>query len=230
MNEIFENNLAFSIAVFFSTIGFVIYHFFNEGQRERLIKGSVKQVIVQRLSGVFLFGILPAVLLIILNSGGEISTAIGSVRSSMLIPFAILSFILIAVNFFNAKSKVNLSMYPQIRIEQWNFTLLILSALSWIAYLFAYEFLFRGILLYSSINLVGLWPAIIINIGIYSLVHVPKGIKEALWSIVLGIIMCLLVVRTGSFWIAFFIHLVLALSNEWFSLRAHPEIQFNLKK
>lgn len=230
MNEIFEEHLVFLIAIFFSTIGFIVYHFFNEGQRERLIKGSVKQIHVQRLSGVFLFGIAPVILLLLFNLGGEISFAIGSIHSSLLIPFAVLSSILISVNFFNAKAKGNLLMYPQIRTEQWNLSLLISSALSWSAYLFAYEFLFRGLLLYSSISLLGLWPAIILNIGIYSLVHVPKGIKESLWSIVLGIILCLLVVRTGSFWIAFFIHVVLALSNEWFSLRAHPEIQFNLKK
>ncbi|MCK4921564.1 MAG: CPBP family intramembrane metalloprotease [Bacteroidales bacterium] len=230
MSEIFENNLVFSIAVFFSTIGFVIYHFFNEGQRERLINGSVKQINLQRLSGVFLFGIAPAMLLVILNSGDEISIATGTITKKLFVPFGILSLILVPVNFINAKTKGNLLMYPQIRTEHWNLSLLILSALSWIAYLFAYEFLFRGLLLSSSLNIMGIWPAIILNIGIYSLVHIPKGAKEAFWSILLGFIICLLVVRTGSFWIAFFIHVVLALSNEWFSLRSHPEIQFKMSK
>ena len=121
-------------------------------------------------------------------------------------------------------------MYPQIRTQNWNLSLLVVSALSWIAYLFAYEFLFRGILFTSSVSLLGIWPAIVLNVGIYSIVHIPKGFKESFWAIVLGVIICLLVVRTGSFWIAFFIHVVLALSNEWFSLRAHPDIHFKLSK
>ncbi|MCF8378541.1 MAG: CPBP family intramembrane metalloprotease [Bacteroidales bacterium] len=228
MKDFTPEHLGFTIAVLVSTLGFVFYHFYNERQRDRFAKGSLKQVLIQRLSGVFIFGFLPALLLIIVKSGGEISSFIGKASSNILIPLGILTALLIPVSFYNAKGEENLSMYPQIREENWNFSLLVVSALSWIAYLFAYEFLFRGIFLSSSLNFLGLWPAIILNVGIYSLVHIPKGIKEAFWSIVLGVIMCLLVIQTGSFWIAFFIHVVLALSNEWFSLRAHPDIHFKL--
>jgi len=230
MKDFTPELFSLSIALFFSTAGFVFYYFYNEKKREALIIGSLKQVLVQRLSGVFLFGFLPAVFIILVKAGDEIKNAAGIASSNILIPLAVLTAILLPIGYFNAKGEGNLSMYPQIRTKNWNLSLLIVSALSWLAYLFAYEFLFRGILLSSSLEFMGLWPAIILNVGIYSLVHIHKGFKEAFWSIILGVIMCLLVVETGSFWIAFFIHAVLALSNEWFSLRAHPEIKLNLSK
>lgn len=230
MNDFSQDQLSFLIAIFFSTIGFVFYHFYNEGQKDKLTQGSLKQVLTQRLSGVLIFGLAPALTLIFIKAGGEIKNAVGSASYSLLLPLVIITVFLMPIGFYNSRTKQNLSMYPQIRIRNWNLSLLVVSALSWIAYLFAYEFLFRGILFTSSVSFLGLWPAIILNVGIYSLVHIPKGFKESFWAIVLGVIICLLVVRTGSFWIAFFIHIVLALSNEWFSLRAHPDIHFNLRK
>lgn len=95
------------------------------------------------------------------------------------------------------------------------------SALSWIAYLFSYEVLFRGLLLFSAREAIGYWPAIILNTGIYSLVHYPKGIKETLGAVPFGIIICVLTFKTGNMLIAFFTHTILALSNEWLSIHAY---------
>ncbi|MFN8134788.1 MAG: CPBP family intramembrane glutamic endopeptidase [Bacteroidales bacterium] len=60
-----------------------------------------------------------------------------------------------------------------------------------------------------------LWPAIALNTAIYMLVHIPKGIKETLGAIPLGVLLCYLTVQTGSIWIAVMVHIVMALSNEW---------------
>ncbi|MBK7407617.1 MAG: hypothetical protein IPJ40_05760 [Saprospirales bacterium] len=44
-------------------------------------------------------------------------------------------------------------MYPQIRVAEWTFSLVLWSSLTWVLYLVGYETLFRGILffLYSII-------------------------------------------------------------------------------
>ena len=94
----------------------------------------------------------------------------------------------------------------------------------------AYEFLFRGILLYSCIHSFDIPAAVVINICIYSLVHFPKGINETIGAIPFGLILCLLVIHLDSVWVAVFIHSILALSNEWFSMKAHPDMIYVLRK
>ncbi|HEX2977454.1 MAG TPA: CPBP family intramembrane glutamic endopeptidase, partial [Bacteroidales bacterium] len=132
--------------------------------------------------------------------------------------------LIILINYFNASSPQNLAMYPQIRRNEWSYSLLATSALSWLSYILAYEFLFRGYLLFSSIQVIGLWPAIILNTIIYSLVHFHKGIKEMVGSLPFGIILCYLCYLTGSIWIAVIAHSTMVLSNEWFSIQKNPAI------
>ena len=61
----------------------------------------------------------------------------------------------------------------------------------WFLYLFGYEFLFRGVLLIPLIDPLGMWPAIAINIAVYSATHIPKGrrnYRSHLWWICLWFI------------------------------------------
>ena len=138
----------------------------------------------------------------------------------------ILTAIIIPINYFNSKNPENLLQYPQIREIEWSLSLTILSTISWLAYLFAYEFMLRGFFLFSSVNLLGKWPAIILNTTVYSLVHLPKGKKETIGAIPFGIVISFLTIETGTIWLAFLAHAILALSNEWFSIAFNPEIHF----
>ncbi len=137
---------------------------------------------------------------------------------------------LILLSVLTSKSHENLREYPQIRNEKWGNGLLFSSALTWILYLFAYEFTFRGILLFPLIEPLGLMPAIAINTVIYALVHVPKSFREAVGSVPLGIVLCLAAWKTQGFMVAFIAHCFLALSNEWLSLYHHPEMNVKWKK
>jgi membrane protease YdiL (CAAX protease family) len=234
MNQPFPSDpdwIAFLLGIIFTSLGFTFYHFLNTLLIKPLRwgKGSpdnnVRNILLQRLSGVFIYGMLPLFLFIFLIDERTVGYYTGKLSIETfywLIPIAVL---VIIINYLNAGKEDNLNMYPEIRKSRWTVSLVFLSALSWIAYLLAYEFIFRGLLFIPAYKLFGFWPAVLINIGIYSLVHVPKGAKEGIGSIVLGFILCLLVVKTGSFWIAFFIHIVLALSNEWFSIMKNPEIK-----
>jgi membrane protease YdiL (CAAX protease family) len=101
---------------------------------------------------------------------------------------------------------------------------------SWIAYLLAYEFLFRGFLFFAALPVLGLFFAIVLNTIIYALVHLYKGFKEVIWSVPLGILLCYLTYLTGTIWVAVFTHIILALSGEWFSVWAHPDMYFAHKE
>lgn len=99
------------------------------------------------------------------------------------------------------------------------------NAFTWIAYLFGYELMFRGLLLFTTVEFMGAWPAIILNTALYALVHIPKNLEETIGAVPLGLLLCLITLSTGTFWVAFGVHVCLALSNFFFSLRNHPEMQ-----
>ncbi len=221
----------FSSAIIVASLGFIIYYYLPDSsfisKRLKLAKGETGYVLSQRFLGVLIFGIVP--FFIVLFSGTANLKDFGIIAPVPETYFwtLILSVAIVAINYFNSRTPANLSVYPQIRKELWTIKLIILSALSWMAYLLSYEFLFRGFLFFASVHLLGLWPAIAVNIAIYSLVHIPKGIKETIGAIPLGIVLCYLTFRTGSIWMAVFTHIVMAVSNEWFSLRAHPQMFIN---
>jgi membrane protease YdiL (CAAX protease family) len=96
---------------------------------------------------------------------------------------------------------------------------------SWAFYLLGYELFFRGILLFPLVAKIGLWPAIAVNIGLYSATHIPKGLNEAVGAIPLSVVLCLLSVSTGTIWIAFLVHVAMAWTNSLASLKFHPEMK-----
>jgi membrane protease YdiL (CAAX protease family) len=192
---------------------------------------SVRSVLLNRLSGTILYGFVPLVVVIFVFDMpvSRFGLNADSLDKSMIwwIPLAVL---IIALNSLAAKNRQHLSQYPQIRASQWNSGLITLSALSWISYLAGYEFMFRGFLLFSCLGSFGFWPAIVINIALYSLVHLPKGYRETIGSIFFGFLLCYSTILLGSCWFAFLVHVTLALSNEWFSLAYHPEINLVKKR
>ncbi|MDO8930327.1 MAG: CPBP family intramembrane metalloprotease [Bacteroidota bacterium] len=235
MNDISDKTewLLFTSAIAVATVGFLSYYYLStSGKVISLLKtetGKPIYVLYQRLLGVVIFGFLP--LAVILISGTKKLSDFGVVRPDSEFYFwtMILSLVIVPVSYFNSRTKENLKMYPQIREKEWSIGMLIISALSWIAYLLAYEFLFRGFLFFAALPVLGLFFAIVLNTIIYALVHLHKGFKEIIGSVPLGIILCYLTYLTGTIWVAVFLHIVLALSSEWFSLWAHPNMVVKTK-
>lgn len=137
-----------------------------------------------------------------------------------------LAAIIIPLNAWNAKKADNLLMYPQIRATEWTKNTFIQEYTSWIAYLLAYELLFRGFLLFALYRISGAWVATMVNVALYAIAHIPKGQKEAVGAIPLGILLCYLTLHTGDIWIAVIVHITLALSNSFFSFLAQPNMKY----
>ena len=222
------------ISVLIVAAAFICYYYINrlKSIRDYLTKklgeeqGQIRLVIFQRLCGVLFFGIIPAFFFLFLMNSSIVSFVL-RIHFDLYSFIAIISlgFIAFLINYFNAKSSENLKMYPQIRTKNWTLSLLALSGLSWIAYLFTYEYLFRGFLLFSCAGELGVLIAIIVNVFIYAFVHLYKGTKETIGAIPMGIILCILTLHFGTIWAAFWIHSCLALSNEWFSILHNPKIK-----
>jgi membrane protease YdiL (CAAX protease family) len=192
---------------------------------------SLNMVLFQRAAGSVFLGIIPgAIILVILNIRlKDYGLALRFESSSMIwiLGAGAGAFL---VSFLLSKFTDNSAIYPQIRIKNWGFDLFMINAMSWAAYLLAYEFLFRGIVLFSSLKAIGYWAAVVLNVILYALAHLPKGKKEVYGAIPFGIVLCLVTLETGTIWAAFAAHVSLALSYDHFSLLSHPDMRYVLRK
>ncbi len=216
-----------SISVLLVTLSFLLYHFITNHDKLKnhmqsrygAERGQMLTVVFSRLLGAALFA--STAIFNWVKQLPLISVGIDFKYKALLL---LLVLIPVLVNLFAAKGVGNLAMYPQIRTKVWSKGLLVLSALTWMIYLLGYEIMFRGVLFENCVSEVGLLSAIGINISIYALVHIPKGLNETVGTLPMGIVFCLLVWFTGSFWASFALHCLFALSNEWFSLKYSKEI------
>lgn len=208
------------------TMGFITYQFFISSEKLRRIftdrygeeKTLAWWIYFQRFLGFLLFGIVPIGIFAAQgHSLLEFGLRFQSLRVTLMWT-VVLGSVVIVMNYFVGRTPSNLAMYPQIRMKHWPWPVVFGSAATWVMYLLAYEFMFRGWLLFSCFHAMGVELAIAVNVSLYSLTHLPKGVKEAAGAIPLGLILCWLTLQTGTFWIAFLVHSILALSNEWFSM------------
>lgn len=222
-----------TISIASATIAFIIYHFMSHsaGFENRILRrhgeavSAIRHVLYKRWLGALVYGLAPflIILLVFRRPLTHYGFAGGNLLRSILWWFPV-AVVVVFLSYISARSEKNLALYPQIRVNEWNRGLLVISALSWIVYLAGYEFLFRGYLLFSCLESFGFWPAIVINLCLYSLFHIHKGPREAVGSIFFGFLLCYLTLHLGSFWFAIFIHVTMALSNEWFSIGFQPEM------
>ena len=195
-------------------------------------QASLKHIFFTKYFGFISMGILPAIFCLVFLSKLTLAdlglTFIYKTAQFSIFWILGLSVLIIPLVYFSAKKPKNLVNYPQIRAKVWTKKMVFINALGWFLYLFGYEFLFRGILLIPLIEPLGMWPAIAINIALYSATHIPKGLDETIGAIPLGFVLCLLTISSGTIWIAFIVHVVMAWTNTFTALKFHPEM--NLKK
>jgi membrane protease YdiL (CAAX protease family) len=132
--------------------------------------------------------------------------------------------LILIMGYFAARKPGNLANYPQIRAKVWTPGMIAISSTSWVLFLVGYEILFRGFVLHASLDIMDPVPAIALNSALYAFAHSNKGPGETFGAIPVGILVCYITLSTGNIWGAVILHSIMALSNEWFSLRAHPEM------
>lgn len=191
---------------------------------------SVKHIFFTKYMGFFLMGLAPFLLCLVFLDEASWSY-FGVTYQSNTIGFTILwtivlCLLVIPLAYISGRNPKNFPNYPQIRAKKWNRKIFLINLLGWAIYLFGYEFLFRGILLIPLNETLGLWPAIAINVALYSATHIPKGLDETIGAVPLGIVLCLLTLYSGSIWIAYLVHVALAWTNSLTALKFHPEIHY----
>lgn len=199
--------------------------YFNRRHGEE--SGAVRFFVFNKLWGTFLFGIVCTGVALFLypdHSLADFGLRLPQEGSSATTSAAFsigLSILLVSVNYVRSKKTGSaggdFGRYPEIKTPSWNTRKLALDVALWSLYLVAYELLFRGTLLFSLSASLGVWPAIGINVALYSAIHIPKGGDEAIGALVLGFILCIITLGTGSILVALIVHIALAVSNDLFS-------------
>ena len=95
-----------------------------------------------------------------------------------------------------------------------------MNILGWSVYLVAYEFLFRGILLFECYHALGFWPAVAINVSIYSAIHMVYGKDQTFGALVFGAVACYFALTRGTLLIPIFMHLSLSILSDLYSIRS----------
>lgn len=188
-------------------------------------KVQTVNIILQRFIGTIFLGI-PAMLIVLGILPGNLSDFGINPMKSIFVIYWILGIyaLLIPLIINSSKKRGFYDIYPLIRQKKWNKKLIISNTVSWGIYLLAYEFLFRGFLLFGCLKSFSSWPSILLNVSLYFCVHIPYGLWVSLGSIPLGIALCVASIHTGNIWVAFFVHLLVALLNDYTALRANPEM------
>jgi hypothetical protein len=222
----------------FSLLVFTIYWFFIHSNwlKSQFYKGvefdqaSVRHLFFTKVLGFVMFGFLPSGLLM-MGEGSHGWEVFGLNEGSRPVGFTwawtlMLGFLVVPMAFFSARKPANLLHYPQIRAKKWTVTTMLLNVLGWSLYLLGYEIMFRSTLFLMILPVWGLYPALIVNVALYSATHLPKGLSETLGAIPLGVVLCLLTAASGTIWIAFWVHLLLALTNSFTAFYYQTDMVF----
>ena len=219
--------------IFFSAYWFIAKSekikklFYNQNEPDQ---ASVIHISFNRVVGFVSMGIIPLVICLVFLPGYTLADYGLTWKSETAITSLLwtlgLSAVVIPVAYFSAQKPENLVNYPQIRAKKWTNKTVIINAAGWALYLLGYELLFRGVLLFPVVDHLGIWPAIAINIALYSATHIPKGMSETIGAAPLGLILCILTLTTGTIWIAFIVHLAMALTNCFTALKFHPDMKY----
>lgn len=228
----YESVLSIGLAgVCFSIYWFVTINpeikiwFFANHQVE---KAWINYVLFQKITGLLFLGIIPLTVVFTTTnySASDLGLNLNNSGQS-LIYIAIMGILILLLNFFAGKNPDRLKDYPQMKIANWTIKILTINVIAWSLYLLAYEALFRGVLLFLCYASFGFWPAVAINIGLYATTHIPKGAGETLGTIPYGLLLCFITISTGSILVAFATHLIMAVSNDIFSIYHNTEMKIS---
>ena len=103
--------------------------------------------------------------------------------------------------------------YPEARVARFGAAARLADALGWLVYLYGYELLLRGVLLFPLVALVPLGAALALHSALYALAHLDKPLAEILGTVPMGFVFGWLAIETGSVLPGFALHAAIAITN-----------------
>lgn len=215
------------------TVAYTLYHYLGAPslwtprlEARWVGQGPLAALVVQRLVGFVLLGVVPAVIVGAVLPATEHGYGLrlgdlalgGAIVGGAAVVFGGMNAILARTASFQRN-------YPQLRLDRWTWGRLGLNLGGWALYLAAYEFFFRGFFLHAMVDAYGVWPAVFITTAVYVVVHLPKNAGETLGCIPMGVVFAWMSIATGSALTPFLVHLLIAGSAESFAVLFNPALR-----
>jgi membrane protease YdiL (CAAX protease family) len=223
-----------AVVILSTLIFYYTYYYFKTSNLPEKFCSSILQpahklvavFLVEKSSGFLILGVIPGLLYyLFFNKDFEkFGFSTEHFNENIYVIFVLVGAIT-TILFLNQKiNKLNNTV--QIKLAEWNLLLFFVNAFGWIIYLSAYEFLFRGILLFECYHSFGFWPAVAINVTIYSAIHMVNGKAQAIGALIFGGIACYLTLSVGSLLIPILMHVSLSIISDYFSIRYNVGLNF----
>lgn len=210
-------------AFFFLVCHEILVSFLVAGQRRQVedVESFLwHPLTIERLSGIFVLGVFPLAAAFILDHPAFFAGT-GWPSCSLYSLFAYCGLILLLWGFVRWQfPRMNINRFQSILrftpdIDRW----IIPNVIIWMIYLAAYEWVLRGLILFGSIQWLGMAAAIALNCGIYAVMHIHKGWEQVVGALPFGLLLCGVTLYSGSIWPAYLLHLILSLSMETYVIR-----------
>ena len=142
---------------------------------------------------------------------------LGDYKTGLKLVVVALPFIVLPIIYFAADMPELRSEYPLAKILLQDHSWILPYELSYILfYYIAWEFFFRGFLLFGLLPKFGAMHAVIIQTISSCLIHIGKPEVEIIGSIVVGIVFGAVALRTRSIWYVFMIHAAIGVLTDLF--------------
>jgi membrane protease YdiL (CAAX protease family) len=165
-----------------------------------------------------LFFVLPALYIkfVMKRSLTEFGLGLGDIKTGLKILAFLIPVIFVAIYFAADMPDVR-SEYPLAKsLLHEHSHLFFYEAAYVIFYYIAWEFYFRGVLLFGLKDRFGAFNAILIQTISSCLVHIGKPEGEIIGSIIVGIIFGIIALRTRSIWYVFILHALIGVLTDLF--------------
>ena len=196
-----ESDVTAMVSVIGSSLFFILHWSIASSETIRVFfygerpddSGKINHILFIKYAGFIILGVFPGILFYFMVPRYSLSNlGLSLSNGTNLISFywiSVLGLIIIVMSRFAARRKKTFSMYPQMRVIEWDPKLIVTYSLAWCVYLFGYELLFRGFLFFPLVDSIGAWPAISVNLALYSISHIPKGLDETIGALLLGLVL-----------------------------------------
>jgi len=212
------------IVVATATICFVAFHYGTPSKRWSLRGVDAERAVhLQRLGGTLFLGVIPGLVAVMLPGSLE-QWGLGLERPLAALGFVMgVGVVILPIIAVASRKPSFRDHYPEMRLPgPWSGASLTRNAASWALYLFAYEFFFRGFLLFSLAGWLGVWPAVFLTTLAYVYAHLHKNAEETIGTIPMGVLFALIALYTGGIWAPFVAHVMIANWADYLASRSAP--------
>lgn len=229
--EINSKDLDIYLIMGFTPLLLSVYYYFGYGSFLKAnipfftenYYGDVYAYITQFAVFFVLMLVIPAIYLKFKMHGNfaDYGLGAGNVKSGLKL-LAICIPIILAVLYFGTDAPDVKSEYPLAKSLHQHREMIIWYHLAYVAlYYVAWEFFFRGFLLFGLKDRFGVFNAILIQTVSSCLIHLGKPAGETIGAIFVGILFGIFAYRTRSIWYVFILHIIMGLSTDLYIIFIH---------